>query len=224
MRWHCWKVVGLAALLASAPALGADYTVSAASGGPAEDQFSAGILKQIGSQGIKVARGKRTLLEFWPASEWVVKSDFKPSAEVLYPFELGQLVGVAQYKSKATDFRGQEIKPGAYTVRYGQQPVDGNHVGTAPTRDFFLLLPAGEDQDPVVLEKETLFKESADAAESSHPAILYMQAASSSPGELSIEHDEQHDWWIVSLANAAKAGDNKSQLPVKLIVVGQGQE
>src|SRR5581483_3262018 len=175
MRRYALRVLGLVALMASAPALGADYSIAAASGAPAEDQFGADILKQIGSQGIKVAKGKRTLLEFWPAREWVVKPGFKPSAEVLYPFELGQLVGVAQYKSKATDFRGQEIKPGAYTVRYGQQPVDGNHVGTAPTRDFFLLLPAGEDRDPVVLEKETLFKESADAAESSHPAILYMQ-------------------------------------------------
>ena len=44
-----------------------------------------------------------------------------------------------------TDFRGQEIKKGVYTLRYGQQPEDGNHIGTSELADFLLAIPAGVD-------------------------------------------------------------------------------
>ena len=64
---------------------------------------------------------------------------------------------------------------GVYTLRYGLQPVDGNHVGTSETRDFLLLSPAGEDKDPAKLEVENLYKFSRDASETTHPAILPMQ-------------------------------------------------
>lgn len=210
--------------LASPLALAADYTAAAAAEGPPSGEFSADILQLIADKAIKINKGKRTFMELWPARQWAIMADFKPTKEVLYPFTPGQLVGVAQYKSKGTDFRGQEIKPGLYTVRYGQQPVDGNHVGTAPTRDFFLLLPAAEDQSPSPLEKEKLFEESAAAAQTSHPAILYLQPGDKDAAEPGLEHNEEHEWWIASFSNPAKAGGSPSPLAVKLIVVGQGQE
>jgi hypothetical protein len=210
--------------LVATPAWAAEYTAESTKDSPPADQFSSQVLAQIGSAGIKINKGKRILLEIWPARQWTIKPDFTPTNEVLYPFEPGQLVAVVQYKSKGGDFRGQEIKPGFYTVRYGQQPVDGNHVGTAPTRDFFLLLPAADDQSPDPLEKEKLFEESAAAAESSHPAILYLKPAPQEAAEPSIEETEGQEWWAVTFKAPAKANGQPVELPVSLVVVGQGQE
>ena len=43
----------------------------------------------------------------------------------------GTLVGAIRVGAAWTDIRGHGMKPGVYTLRYGQQPQDGNHVGTS---------------------------------------------------------------------------------------------
>lgn len=196
-----------------------EYKVEAVTEAAPTGEFADEILAQVGDAAFKVTKGKRTLVEIWPAKEWSVKAGFTPSSEVLYPFEPGQLIGVVRYKSKGGDFRGQEIKTGLYTLRYGQQPVDGNHVGTAPTRDFFLLLPAAEDKSAGPLGEEPLFKESSDAAGSAHPAILYLRPAAE-PGEPALEHDEEAEWWTLSFTNPTSEG----KTAVRLIVVGKSKE
>jgi len=66
--------------------------------------------------------------------------------------ELGEstLVGVLHFPQASTDYRGQAIPAGFYTLRYELLPNDGNHLGAAPNRDFLLLIPAGSDADPNV--------------------------------------------------------------------------
>lgn len=221
MKLHALLLLFTFGLAASAQAV--DYTAEAVAEAAPSEEFSDEVRQTVGESGIKVLRGKRTYLEFWPAKEWSVTAGFEPSVEVQYPFEPGQLVGVARLKSKLTDFRGQEIGTGLYTVRYGQQPVDGNHVGTAPTRDFFMLLPAAKDQSAAKLSKEQLFEMSMEAAETAHPAILYLQAAAPDADGVSLEHLEQHEWWVLTFTGNAKAGDEAKKLPVGLIVVGQGE-
>src|SRR5256885_12271604 len=41
------------------------------------------------------------------------------------------------------------------SLRYEMQPNDGDHLGTAPTRDFLLALPAANDPDPNRSEEHT---------------------------------------------------------------------
>jgi len=209
-----------AILFASVPfCQAADYQLETAAEPAPTGDFADEILAQIGDSELKVAKGKRLFLEFWPAKQWAVKQGFQADGEVTYPFEPGQLIGVARFKSKGTDFRGQEIKPGLYTVRSSLQPVDGNHVGTAPTRDFFLLLPAASDQSPAPLTEETLFKASAEVAGAAHPAILYLRPGAAA-GESTLEHDEEAEWWTLSFTNPT----NGDPLPVRLVVVGQAKE
>ena len=56
--------------------------------------------------------------------------------------ELGEstLVGVLHFPQASTDYRGQAIPAGFYTLRYELLPNDGNHLGAAPNRDFLLLV------------------------------------------------------------------------------------
>jgi hypothetical protein len=51
-----------------------------------------------------------------------------------------------------------------------------------------------------------------------------LQPGASAADEPAIEHNEEHDWWIASFANPARADGTASELAVRLVVVGQGQE
>ena len=48
---------------------------------------------------------------------------------------------------RGADRRGQTIKPGVYTLRYGNYPQNGDHQGVEPQRDFLVLSPVAEDKD-----------------------------------------------------------------------------
>jgi hypothetical protein len=83
------------------------------------------------------------------------------------------LIGVIAFARATTDFRGQPIKPGAYTLRYGLHPTDGNHMGISPIRDFLVLVPVALDQNPDAQFKfEELIKMSTKASGTNHPAVL----------------------------------------------------
>lgn len=202
----------------------ADYQVETLDSPPPTDGVAPAVLDQLSTTGFKVVSGKRTICEIWPCKTWAVQPDFKPSASVIYPFEFGQLVGLMRYPRKGGDFRGQEIKKGVYTLRYGLQPQDGNHTGTSDTRDFLLLVPVADDTDPKPLDKKTLFALSPKAAGTTHPSMLCLLAAGGESSEKpEIKHDEQHDRWSVRFTNAS-AGGKSQQLTVELVVVGKFAE
>jgi hypothetical protein len=213
-------LAGVVVLFASSWALAADYTVEPLKEGPPSD-LAADVVAQLATSGFKVMQGpKRTLCEIWPAKKWALKSDFAPSDSVLYPLVPGSLAGAIRFPRKAADFRGQDIAAGVYTLRYANQPVDGNHVGTFPTRDFLLMVPAAADTSPAVIADMDLFKASAQAAESSHPAIMPLikpGAAGALPG---VRHLEEREWWTARFADGS--GDKKVVL--ELIVVGKAAE
>ncbi len=168
---------------------------------------------------------KSTLCYIWLAKTWKVPADFKATPEVLYPFQPGELIGVIQYKRRGEDFREQDINSGVYTLRYAQQPVDGNHVGTSKTRDFLLLMRAEDDKSADVLDTKKLFAASAVAAESSHPGLLAMQkvqgeAASDKP----TIRAGGNEWQIIGVAGTAQTGDKTSPLPIELVIVGHADE
>ena len=58
------------------------------------------VAAQLAPTGYKVTNGARTVCEVWLAKEWPVKPGFAPSISVLYPFDMGQLIGVVRYKRK----------------------------------------------------------------------------------------------------------------------------
>ena len=79
--------------------------------------------------------------------------------------------------SKPNDFRGQALKPGTYTLRYGLQPDDGNHLGTTESgvRDFLVGCPPDKDTSPKRIEEiKDVFKMSASVAGGTHPAIFLL--------------------------------------------------
>jgi hypothetical protein len=218
MKWS----LGLVLLLMLAPlsARSAEYSVQALREGPPAE-LSEEIAAQIAPSGWKVMQGeKRVVTEIWPAKAWAAKADFEPSDTVLVPLQPGSLVGVLRFTRKGADFRGQEIPAGLYTLRYANQPVDGNHVGTFATRDFLVMLPASADQSAKPIADMDLFKLSAQSAESNHPAIVPLVKPEEGDAE-PLKHFEEQDWWTLRLPGQDAKG---AKIVLQPVVVGKAAE
>ncbi|MFO1096337.1 MAG: hypothetical protein U0992_23990 [Planctomycetaceae bacterium] len=197
-----------------------DYKLAEAQSPPKD--VPAEIAKLLAAEGQQVDGPKRPLCSIWLLKDVSRLSDFKPSTAVKYPFTPGQLVGILSVPRRAglTDFKGQELEPGLYTLRYGQQPMDGNHIGTSDTADFLLAIPVANDSDPApIADVKEMFKRSAGASGTTHPAIFSLLAPEEEQPEVALEHDEEQDFWV--LETIAKAGD--LEVPLRLVVVGKSK-
>jgi hypothetical protein len=146
-------------------------------------------------------------------------SGAKEAEGVLFPeIAPSTLVGVIWFLKPTTDFRGQPVKAGFYTLRYELIPNDGNHLGVSPNRDFVLLVPPASDPDPSAQFKfEELVNLSRRATGTNHPGPLSLvQADSTTPG---LSHDDQ-DHWIFSV----KVPASGEEIPIGLIVKGTAQQ
>lgn len=203
-------------------ACAAEYRVEALPDKPPAE-LGADVAAQLAPSGYKVinAGDNSAVCEVWLARKFDVKADFKPTNNILYPFEYGSLVGALRFPKKGADFRGQEIKPGAYTLRYGVQPETGTHVGTFETRDFLVMLPAKDDQSIApISNEEQLAIESAKSAEATHPAIMPLMRSEAGAAP-AMKHYEDQEWWTVQLSGQGPEGRN---IPLELIVVGKAAE
>ena len=125
------------------------------------------------------------------------------------------LVGVISFPTAATDYRGQSIKPGTYTLRYALLPNDGNHLGVAPNRDFLLLIPAASDPDPDATYKfQQLVRLSCQATGTAHPGPMSLvQPQNGTEAGISKDEDEH---WIFSTKLTVGSAD----LPFSFVVKG----
>jgi hypothetical protein len=214
MRHACLLI---ALVAASSAVLAADEYKFETSEAPPSD-VPAAIADLLDPQGAKVVGPKRDLCEIWLLKDVARIGDFTPSTSVKYPFTPGQLVGVLKVPRRAglTDFRGHEIETGVYTLRYGQQPMDGNHIGTSDTADFLLAVPVADDADPApIADLKSLFTHSAEASGTVHPAIFPLLPAEES-AEPGLTHDAEHELWILQVT--AKSGE--TGIPLRVVVVG----
>lgn len=129
------------------------------------------------------------------------------------------LVGVISFARATTDFRGQAVKPGTYTLRYAVHPADGNHLGISPIRDFLTLVPVAMDQNPEAQPKfEELMKMSAKVPGTNHPGVisLVQPEGGSAP---KLEQEGSHV--IFSAKGKSQAGGD---LPIAFIVKGIAEQ
>lgn len=219
-RWTM-AVVSYFTLLTAVSVMGDDGKLTAiekAPTGVAEKMAAA-----LSVKGQQIEAGGATIGSVWLVKQLDAKPDFKPTLAVKYPLTPGQLVGAIEIvkKSEFTDFRGQDVAAGVYTLRYGQQPVDGNHVGTSDLADFLLAIPAKLDTDPALLKmSEAMHKLSAKTAGSNHPAIFSLLPPKADEKTPALTHDTGKHFWILSLTADGKAGDAAIKIPLRVVIVG----
>jgi len=188
----------------------------------------AGPVKEaLSTQGIRIVDSQgKPYADLWlrkaiPATE----KPAGPKGAILFPFlQEGELLGAVRFPGEGRDFRDQSIVKGVYTLRYGLQPVNGDHLGASPFRDFALLLPAAKDTTLAQPAQKQLHEQSAESAGTSHPAVLMLLAAAdpSQKGGPSIVRDEEKNTWgvLIPLNLAPKGSAAPLPFPVQLVVVG----
>src|SRR5258708_10457023 len=183
--------------------------------GPPPSDLPASVSAMLQKDGVKVAAGSGTAFcEVWFRS--TAPSGPKSSEEgVTVPtIPRGAVLGALRFRGRGAARRGQNIKPGVYTLRYSLQPVNGDHQGVAPQRDFLVMIPAADDTDANATPSfDDLMKMSRKASGTPHPAVLSMSASSNGKfPELKKEGDSD---WVLHV----KVGD----LPVAVILVGKAE-
>lgn len=185
-----------------------------ATGAIADPGASEALKKLLEARGSRITIGDAPYCDVWlraglPAG----KSD----AQGAVYNTLGEsvLVGVITFLRPTTDFRGQAVKPGTYTMRYAVHPADGNHLGISPIRDFLALVPVAMDQDPNAQPKfEELMKLSARVAGTNHPAVLSLVQTEGSPGP---KLDQDEGRVIFSTRIKSQSG---ADIPIGFVVKG----
>ena len=106
--------------------------------------------------------------------------------------ESGTLVGAMRVSGEFKEIRGKAVKPGVYSLRYGLQPQNGDHLGISAFRDFLLLSPAAMDKDPKVLGFDGVIAFSKEVIGTAHPASLSLDPPEDAPGSVLSTYTNEH--------------------------------
>jgi hypothetical protein len=157
----------------AASTLFGQYKTEAIAALPAE---AAAYGSAVAKDGVKVlGPDGKPFCEIWLRSSAPAAGKIAEEGMTLNTVAHGTFMGLIQFPNKGADRRGQTINPGLYTLRLSYHPVNGDHQGVAPQRDFLVLTPAAIDTDPAAMpDFETLVKWSKKASGTPHPAVLSM--------------------------------------------------
>jgi hypothetical protein len=196
-----------------------NYKIGTAGSTPSD--LPAAVSGALNAQGTSLLDGSgATVANIWWAKGIPATAGGSPDA--VYPdLAVSAFVGVVEFPNGGSDFRGQKIKAGTYTLRYARIPQDGNHMGVNPYPDFVLLVPAASDTDPrKTLGLTDLVKLSKLAAGTNHPAVMSLVPTSQGATFPSLVQDDQGHW-VLQVQVSESAGGAAKPLPLALIVVGQ---
>lgn len=145
---------------------------------------SAAVTQAVEDKGYRVTLDDGWSADFWFARTLATSSN--AAAGALYPdLSNGEFVGMVTFPKGASDFRGQAISAGTYTLRYQYIPQDANHMGVSPNPDFLLAIPVVADAVPAEnMPLKRLVTLSAKAVGTAHPAVFAM-ATAGAPGTIS---------------------------------------
>ena len=134
------------------------------------------------------------------------------------------LFGVVAVHQEQRDYKDNEFAPGLYTLRFGLQPQDGDHLGTSDHPYFAVLIPAKTDTKlEGISSYKPMVKASGKVTASGHPAILSLRPASSEDGEIPKLNEPIADHKSVRVKVPAKVADKdeKASLVFELVYFGK---
>jgi len=126
----------------------------------------------------------KTICEVWFCKEIPAEATPEQVKNGLTYREVKQseVVGAIRFDQDWRDYRKQKVKAGTYTLRLGYQPMDGDHTGSSEFQDFLLVLDAGKDTKPDLMDAKHMIETSAKSIGTGHPGV-FMLFPNSKPGE-----------------------------------------
>src|SRR5215510_9139987 len=206
-------------LMASVSALAADNKLEAI-GAYADSGASDGLKKALDQKGWRVSTSDGAYCDVWLRTTIPVGKN-ETSGAAYTSVGDSTLIGVITFAKPTTDYRGQAVKAGSYTMRYAVHPADGNHLGISPIRDFLVIVPVAMDPNPDAQFKfEELMKMSTKVTGTNHPGVLSLINPSGAPPAPKVESDENnHIVFSFSIKNQSGA-----TIPISLIVKGRAEQ
>jgi hypothetical protein len=214
-------------LLAAALPLAAQEYQAESFSAPPPEELAPAVRATLASEGVRVMGPDGTLCEIWLRSPIPVAAGAGMKLGIAYPALMeGTLVGAISFPSDVQDYRRQTVKAGVYTLRYGLTPVDGNHMGVAPQRDFLLPVPAQDDTSIDTMTYDELVDAGRAATGTRHPSVWSLMTPEDNPASLpAMIHWEDEGLWLLYLKAATEPeGGAASDLSLALVVVGHAAE
>lgn len=166
----------------------------------------------------------KPLFDLWLRKEVPFLEKPKDSLAIKFgEIALGEFIAVLEVHADSDDFREDHIKAGLYAARYGIQPEDGDHMGTAPNRDFLLLTSFTDDKDVAAISDMDKLGELSILAGEDHPLIWHLRPAESKATDRpTLRHDAKNSLWIAEFTLTGKAGGkgDETSLRAGLVLVG----
>jgi hypothetical protein len=179
----------------------------------------AAVRSSLEAQGARVTLSEGAYCELWLRKS--VPDDKKGGGGALAPgLAVSTAVGVIRFLAPATDFRGQAIKPGVYTLRYALMPSDGAHMGASEYLDYLLVIPAADDPDPdTVFKFAELMDLSRKATGTRHPGVFSLTRPSGAAFPAAATNDRGHV--VLQVKTRLRSGGDA---PLAVVVKGHAEQ
>lgn len=214
----------LAALFSvAADGSAADFTLKIAEKS-APKEIGDSIRPVLQAKAVQLVQADRPSLEIWFRQEMPLKSKPASASETLGAIVETTLIGaIAVNDTSLRDYKDNEIPKGIYTARFGLQPKDGDHLGTAEFDFFMVLIAAENDRDLAGLDKfRAMVKASGKSTASGHPLIVSLRPASAD-GTIPRLTEPAAEHKAIRIRIPAKAsGGEMSHLVFDLVCSGHG--
>lgn len=218
LAWLALAWLALAGMARAAPL----YSIKVVADQAPPKELAEPIRKLLDNRAIQLQDGKgETLMELWFRKEVPVKATRAQIDNGLTYREVpsSTILGAMRVHKRATDYKKQKVPVGVYTLRFGIQPADGDHMGTAPYNEFCLACPAAEDKKADLLAVKELRELSARTTDN-HPAVFVLFPGGKEAGAEPKLVMKPGPHRVLFLRLQAKAGDLKAVLPFGLNLVG----
>jgi hypothetical protein len=212
------RTVLLLAAIALAAAQAAGDLTAVNHTDPPPAGLAGGIAARLAPGGVR-ATANNVTLTFW----WVKGLPLKTggSNAAWSDVEEGSLLGAVKIDHDVRDVRGKVVKGGLYTLRYGIQPANGDHLGVSPFRDFVLVSPAAIDKDPAPHGHDGTIDLSKEAIGGSHPAVWSIDPPTTTENLLGVHTNDLGLKAVVVELPATRDGNAAGALRFGLVLVGR---
>lgn len=203
----------LLALLGPAPA--ADKFTVKVEAAPPPKELAEPVRALLDSKAMTVADDKgKVFCTIWPRKAVETKGELAYTA-----IEEGAIVAAVKFPDTWIDYRKQKTKPGVYTLRLSVQPMDGDHMGTAPFNEFGLLCGADTDTKPDPIEAMALHELSARSGGRKHPGVMLL-FPNPKPAAAPAVAGKPNDTWVLNFRVPATADGKKADMGFGLVISG----